>query len=216
MSNGKRIGRSAYWLRIVVLLVGILISLGFAFGAFISGNFAVALLCVALLLPAGIYYRVVQMRRCRDIGWPAFLPWAMFGVQMLFSLGTLGSLGSISDPAQLVTGSAVSLAVSLADFVFMVVIGCLAGQADSSDDPRAGFGGSVTLAHSGGAPAMGVAGSDGHDPFEDAIARAMDNYRRTGSAAPDLGQSASAPPVAEAAAQPAMPPRVAGFGRKAV
>lgn len=204
MGHGKQIGRSAYWLRIVVLFVAMMALLAFAFGAFVTGNFGTALLCVALFLPAGIYFRIVQMRRCRDIGWPAFLPWVIFGVLLLNTASTFSDVNSAS---QLMTGSAMSMVLSLADFVFMVVIGCIAGRSDAGRDPVKDTYGSVTLRHGGDAS---EGGDD--DPYGDVIARAMDNYRRTGSVTP--GQAA--PKVSQAAARPAIPPRVAGFGRKAV
>lgn len=207
MGHGKHIGRSAYWLRIVGLFVAMMALLAFAFGAFVTGNFGTALLCVALFLPAGIYFRIVQMRRCRDIGWPAFLPWVIFGVLML---NTASTFSNVTSAAQLMTGSAMSMVLSLADFVFMVVIGCIAGRSDAGRDPATDSYGSVTLRHGDD-----VSEGGGDDPYGDAIARAMGNYRRTGSAAP--GQAAPVVHKApQAAARPAIPPRVAGFGRKAV
>lgn len=210
--GGKRIGRSDYWLQIVLQFVGIIVLGTVAVYAFFSGRFMVAILCILMVIPLGIYFRVVQMRRCRDIGWPAFLPWLLFGLILLNMMSTFSNL---TDPSQLMTGSTLSMVLSLADFVFMIALGCVEGKRDGDLDPTERNKSSVTLRYSGATDDVSPAGDGGDDPFGDAIARAVDNYKRTGSAVPG-SNGAGAPRAAAPAALPAMPPRVAGFGRKAV
>jgi len=73
-----------------------------------------------------------MMRRCRDIGWPPFIPWLVFGIQMLigFTGGIRPTMGQVPSLPLL----AVPVAVGLIDFVFSIVIGCIA----SKDDDYAG------------------------------------------------------------------------------
>jgi uncharacterized membrane protein YhaH (DUF805 family) len=132
-----RIGRNKYWVMFVVNIVAVLVlGLG-ALGALAAGQFALAIILFLAIAPVGIYFRVVMMRRCRDIGWPAILPWLFFGAGILASFGNFGQLGSTT--ADLST-LGFQFLVSMADFVFMIVIGCIPGQSEGRADYETIFG----------------------------------------------------------------------------
>src|SRR6478752_3315858 len=94
-----QVSQGKYWaffganmISIPVLLVGGLVAL-------LHGSPGAGLLMIAAILPIGIYWRVIMMRRCRDIGWPAFLPWLSFGLQFVASYSATHSLRSGAPPA---------------------------------------------------------------------------------------------------------------------
>lgn len=121
----SRIGRSAYWTQFIVN-IGVIIALlvGMVMAA-MGGNLGVALLCFLLVAPVGIYFRVVMMRRCRDIGWPAFLPWVLFGAGILANVFRASQgLDGLRNPG----GGGLPMLIGLADFAFMIVIGCIQGR----------------------------------------------------------------------------------------
>jgi hypothetical protein len=121
----------------VVNIVAVAALLAGGFMAIFSGSFFLGVLLLIAIAPVGIYFRVVMMRRCRDIGWPAALPWIFFGAGMLVSFGTLSQMfGSRGELPSL----GLSWLVSLADLVFMVVIGCIAGRSGQGIDYEATFG----------------------------------------------------------------------------
>ena len=135
--DGRRIGRSGYWTMFVVNILAVTALLVGGFVAIFSGNFVLGILMLIAIVPVGIYFRVVMMRRCRDIGWPAALPWIFFGAGMFASFGTFSQvLGSRGELPTL----GLSWLVSLADFAFMVVIGCIAGRSGQGIDYEATFG----------------------------------------------------------------------------
>lgn len=216
VNDRRRIGQSGYWamlgvniLAIVALLVGGLVLL-------FSGAYVVGILVLLAIAPVGIYFRVIMMRRCRDIGWPAFLPWAFFGAAFLFNFGLFGG-GAGSSPGAL----ALPLLIGLADFVFMIVIGCIgskeAGGAYYEEVFGSGHAAPVRTGPASAGPAASAVPSyrdadpDGGDEqarWDAAIARALQ------------GQNAAADPARQRPRPVARPqgPRPAApvFGRRAV
>ncbi|MFM5884364.1 MAG: DUF805 domain-containing protein [Novosphingobium sp.] len=125
----SRIGRSGYWTAFVINIVAIVALIGACVAAAMSGHFAAAILLFLLVAPVGIYFRVVMMRRCRDIDWPAFLPWALFAAGILANLARASQgLEGLRNP----NAGIPALLIGLIDFGFMIAIGCI----DSKD--RAG------------------------------------------------------------------------------
>jgi uncharacterized membrane protein YhaH (DUF805 family) len=123
----RRIGQSAYWSYFGMNLI---IATGLFVGgiyAALSGALFTSLLCLLLTLPLSVYFRVIMMRRCRDIGWPSFLPWLLFGMAVLYGLKGSWSL----DLAHMFGPR---LALAMIDFVFQIVIGCIGSAAVSSGD----------------------------------------------------------------------------------
>ena len=206
--NSGRIGRSSYWTMFVVNVIGVIALVAGSIAAFVSNEFLVGILLILAIIPVGIYFRVVMMRRCRDIGWPAALPWIFFGAGMLASLtswgGILGSPASAQMPSL-----GLSTLVSLADLVFMIVIGCIRGGSAHDADYDAVFGSDefdtrVAIAARATRPAYRDEGDehgDGRDArWDAAIQNALSARAGGGGGAPRV----------------APPPRPAGFGRKPV
>ena len=139
--QGKPVcSQSSYWTQFTINFVAVLGLLSFSIYSLVTGHWSMALLAFVLVVPVGIYFRVVMMRRCRDIGWPPVLPWLFFGG------GILGNIGRITagSAAALKTGMlGLPLLIGLADIVFMIVIGCIATKRQDyaavfEDDPRVG------------------------------------------------------------------------------
>lgn len=216
-SEGARVNRSRYWLMFFVTMVASIVLIGVSIGAFANGSFGLGIIAFLLIAPLNIYFRVIMMRRCRDIGWPAALPWITFGLGIVASIFSFGSLATF-DPSLIMGGSGFSMLVSLADLVLMIALGSVRGRPQV--DYREVFDGygdqyrQPAQQRTGPRPAAGGGASGGGDAMDDAIARAVENYKRTGSAVPQ--QAGAAPsPVRQRAPQPA-PARAAGFGRKMV
>lgn len=133
VTDKSRIGRSAYWTAFIINIVAIIgLMIGMVTAA-LGGHFAMAILLFLLIAPVGIYFRVVMMRRCRDIGWPAFLPWALFGAGIVANLSRIGQgVEGLRDPG----AATLPLLVSLIDFAFMIVIGCIDGKDRGGDYAR--------------------------------------------------------------------------------
>jgi len=139
MADGEkdqsRVGRLTYWMYYLALTVSALFM--YAFGAYEFLKLHLFPIVFGFLAPTimWIYLRVIASRRCRDIGWPAILPWlgiALMAVCVFFSGMAAGS----NPAAALVTMGASTVVIMLvgaADFVFLIVIGCIAGADDSSD-----------------------------------------------------------------------------------
>lgn len=133
VTDTSRIGRSAYWTAFIINIVAIIaLMIGMVTAAF-SGHIAFAILLFLLIAPVGIYFRVVMMRRCRDIGWPAFLPWVLFGAGMLANLTRIGQgAEALRNPGS----GTLPLLVGLIDFAFMITIGCIQSQNRGGDYAR--------------------------------------------------------------------------------
>ena len=137
--QGKAVcSQSSYWTQFAINFVAVFGLLAFSIYSLFTGHWGAALLAFLLMVPVGIYFRVVMMRRCRDIGWPPFLPWLFFGGGMLGNLGRI----TAGSAAALKTGMlGLPLLIGLADFIFMIVIGCIASKRQNyaavfEDDPR--------------------------------------------------------------------------------
>ena len=199
-----RVSQSKYWalfgaymLAVPLLLVGGVVALS-------HSSIGVGLLMIAAIVPLGMYWRVVTMRRCRDIGWPTFLPWLSFGLQTLSSLSIRHAVTSGAVPV--LSLLLVPLLIAFTDFAFSIVIGCI--RTKEGVDYEAIFGdGPEPFRDS--RPAGAVPSSyEGPDRFDEAIARALEAHRR--------GESILDPAPPPRAA-PAMPGRPAGgFGRRVI
>jgi uncharacterized membrane protein YhaH (DUF805 family) len=186
--------------------------------AVLHGTFGTGLLMIAAILPVGIYWRVIMMRRCRDIGWPAFLPWLSFGLQFVASYSAMHSLQvmryGVPPSASMLS---MPLVMAFADFAFSITIGCIRSKAVVDyaavfgDAPGSyGPGPSSQAARSPGSPLLqpNSGGAEGRDRFDEAIARALEAHRR--------GESIIGSPPAPRPAQSDPPRRPGGFGRRIV
>lgn len=172
--NPGRVGQSRYWFMFVANMVAVTVLLVGGLAMLFTGAYIVALLMLFAVIPVGIYWRVIMMRRCRDIGWPAFLPWLFFGLQFVVSFTV--QLGSLTDPSNLSLLS-LPLLLATADFVFSIVIGCIGTKQEPDHHGRYGVGNDPRSARAG----HGSGESDeanGGDRFDDAIARALEKHRR--------------------------------------
>lgn len=217
------IGQRQYWAWFGLYIAAIVGLMGFALYSAISGELVTGVTAILVIAPLGIYFRVLMMRRCRDIGWPAFLPWLIFAASIGFSfIGGVGSLGDYGSPTSmktlLVSGLGLPLLLSLIDLGFTIAIGCIASKDEGEDYARI-FGGESQPARPMGyhqpdaylepRPA-GPTGEPNYDRFDEAIARALE-ARRSAEPAPAVPTPA-APEIAPSAHARA----VAGFGRKMV
>jgi uncharacterized membrane protein YhaH (DUF805 family) len=206
-----RVGQSRYWAFFGANMLLVPLMLGFGLYQIITGSFASGIVTILLIAPLGLYFRVIMMRRCRDIGWPAFLPWAFFGAQ--FFVYFAGPAGAMVGGMPSMSVLLLPMVLGLADFVFTVVLGCMRSRhvnyAPVFDDGAAPMGMTRPLTAS---PAAGPAlnsvspALDGPDldRFDAAIARALAAQR-------DGGAPATAGP---APAPAGMTRPASGFGRK--
>ena len=67
-SRKGRIGQSQYWAMFALYFVAVLGLGAFAIYSLVTLSFGQAIGSFLLIAPLGIYFRVVMMRRCRDIG----------------------------------------------------------------------------------------------------------------------------------------------------
>ncbi len=222
-SGNERVGRRKYWAMFFANIVAVIVLAFISLAALAGGEWMVAILCFVLIIPIGIYFRVIMMRRCRDIGWPPSLPWITFGLGVVASMWNFGNIGAglATDPASALGGVGFSWLVSIADFVLMITLGSIKGRSEMNYQDV--FGGDAPVRT---APAADYASQDraaglsalasedvaSGDAMDDAIARAVENYRRTGSAVP--GQAPVGASPRRAASTP--PTRQTGFGRKMV
>src|SRR5918993_2342985 len=196
--NTGRVSQSKYWALFGAYMVAIPVLLVGGFIAIFQGSFVLGVLMVIAIVPLGAYWRVIMMRRCRDIGWPAFLPWLIFIAQMFVSWGLPMSVGAGATPSMSLF--LMPLLLGLADFVFSIVIGCVRGK--QSVDYEAVFGDGPLQKTRPADTAYNEA--DEPDRFDDAIARALEAHRRGESV---LGAKPAPRPA------PALPGRpVGGFG----
>lgn len=217
-SHGKStIGRSGYW---ITFLITVVVSAGLLIGGLVillGGEWGLGLLMMAAILPISIYFRVVMMRRCRDIGWPAYIPWALLGVGILASIMTVGT--AFGDMDSITSGEINPLSaigalpgiITLVDFGVMITLGCIAGK--PAEDYGDVFGGesSGDFKRAGPAPASGEYESREQEEagWDEAIQRALDKQvdgqadgRAKGDLLPKPGQAVGTSP------------QKSGFGRK--
>ena len=203
-----RVSQGKYWAMFGGYMVAVPVLLGGGVYTMLQGSIGFGLLMIAAIVPLGIYWRVIMMRRCRDIGWPAFLPWAIFGLQFVLSFtGQASMLGGTTPSLSLLM---LPLLLGLVDFAFSIVIGCKRSKSEFDydavfDDYRGAYREEPQRTRPAG---VVPAGAGTGDRYDDAIARALEAHRG--------GESAlNARPAARPA--PAMPARVpVGFGRKMV
>lgn len=209
--EGRYIGQSQYWARFAVFMIGVPVLLGFGIYSLVVHDYGLGVLAILAVFPLSIWFRFVMMRRCRDIGWPVFLPWTAQGLQflmffVLFSGG--GSSGGGLGAVRAVSSG--SLLIGFADFVLVIALGCIGSK--NADHNYSDIFGGEPLDRSTAAVRRptGHAVPPGEHPDaarareDDAIARALDAHRR-GSVEP--APSLQTVPMSAA-------PRVAGFGRK--
>jgi uncharacterized membrane protein YhaH (DUF805 family) len=207
--RSRRIGQSAYWGRFAVFMIGVPLLLGFGIYSLFSRDYGLGIVAILAIFPLSIWFRFVMMRRCRDIGWPIFLPWSAQALQflMVFLLFTSGGLSGGMGAARTVSSG--SLLIGFADFVLVIVLGCVRSRHVDVDYAEV-FGGepAALRAHPSPAP-YGVAADDRPSAIqarEDAaIERALAAYRDRATE-PAAATPRPAPIVTA--------PRTTGFGRK--
>jgi uncharacterized membrane protein YhaH (DUF805 family) len=236
-----RIGQSKYWMYFggnLVLAPALLIG---GLYAMFSGSFGLGILSILLVLPLAIYFRVIMMRRCRDIGWPTFLPWLAIGFAVL--MGFMSGSRMTANPAHLYSSLGLPMFVNALDFIFMITIGCISSKAsyvDMLDDyippsrpspaplPRGYEGGGTAFAPTPARqpePARISSQSDETPEFEEKVLDRWDAAiaARLAAHSGDAGAGAAPQPAQEQAPRPAeyrpapaMHRPATGFGRKAV
>lgn len=233
----NRITRSRYWLAMLINCVAVTVLLVGGIMALFDGSYVLGIGMMLAIVPVGIYFRVIMMRRCRDIGWPAYLPWALFGAGILGFFITAGSsFGGISNALDGGVGAGSALSglsvipsiVGLVDFGVMIALGCIAGTPthDYSDvfgedpgafsgQPSGGFAGgsdgvsrrTAPAATAFASPSAETSSDDERGSWDSAIERALAKQK---NADVSVADSSGGPAPAES---PAMPQPV-GFGRK--
>jgi hypothetical protein len=210
--QGRRIGQSAYWARFAVFMIGVPLLLGFGIYSMFSRDYALGIVAILAVFPLSIWFRFVMMRRCRDIGWPIFLPWSAQALQflMFFMLFTSGGFSGGFAAARTVSSG--SLLIGFADFVLVIALGCMRSRQVDVDYAEV-FGGEPVAIRArpagtdyGIAPAEHPSATQARE--DAAIERALAAYR-SGAAAPTALSRPASGPVPVAAA-----PRASGFGRK--
>lgn len=188
-SGQGRVSQPEYWLYFAIymmLSIGSLISI-FYFAAQL--RISLTLFSAFVLFVGGLWFRVVEMWRCRDVGWPAAIPWLIFAAQFLF--GLIGGVSALSMVAMLIA----TLILGFIDFVFAVGIGFLPTQEVRQVDPS----NYTPIDYSG------FKKPDGRQAVSDLNETAMARIEK-----------AQAPKAAAVAIAPAavIAPQRAGFGRK--
>lgn len=215
--DAKRVSQGQYWalfgaymLAALILLVGGSVELARA-------SLGLGLLMIAAIVPLGIYWRVVMMRRCRDIGWPAFLPWLLFGLEFAASFSiTMSQLGARRGAAPDLSLAVLPLLLGLADFAFSIVIGCIGSKHQMDYETVFGDGpGYVQRPRVFADVPTGAdvqTGAGDPDQFDEVIARALEAHRRGESL---LGGVPRPAPAATSSPSPAA--RAPGsFGRRVI
>lgn len=208
-SRKGRVDRTQYWIWFGVYVVAVLGLIGFSLYSALTGDLVRAVTAILPLAPLGIYFRVIEMRRCRDIGWPAILPWLFFVIPIGVTF-TIRASGIGSDITTAIAALAVPVLISLIDFIFSIVIGCIATKPEGEDYAKI-FGDGPQIARPQAHEQPRSLGGPNHDRFDEAIARALE-ARRTAATEPAPALAPEPPAIAPTAHARA----VAGFGRKAV
>ena len=232
VSDRGRVGQSTYWAYFGGFIVLTVILIAVAIDAVINFSFGTAIVCALLVLPLGIYFRVIMMRRCRDIGWPASLPWVFVGAGIVVNMFARASLTGGAMPTS--GAMFLPLIVNLADFVFSIVIGCFPtkdsqvpyGEIFGPDDYVPGPAQRMPASRPGGgqwqqrtepaaahmvdrgapSPAMMATDEPDTDRYDAAIARALEAHRSK------VTEQQSSQPSSRP--MPTTPLRAGGFGRK--
>ncbi|MCJ2187567.1 hypothetical protein [Novosphingobium beihaiensis] len=210
--NRGKIGQGGYWRRFAVYMIGVPVLLVLGLVGIATREYAMGIALMLAILPLSIWFRFVMMGRCRDIGWPVWLPWTAQGLQILMLIMVLSSGALTKGPAALHTLSSGSLLIGLLDFALTIALGCV-GSKEAFDYDEIFGGDSLQRAakarsainyRTGNVPREFEAGAQREDRENAAIARALDTYRSGQTAA--ASQETSAPPPAGR--------RATGFGRK--
>lgn len=127
VDESGRIGQSGYWMWFGIYFIGTIALLVGGVLEIFKGAWISGALTILAVLPLGIYFRVIVMRRCRDIGWPAALPWMVFGLQITAGVMLRPRLGEA--PTAAIGMLAVPALLGLGDFVLTIVVGCLPTKA---------------------------------------------------------------------------------------
>jgi uncharacterized membrane protein YhaH (DUF805 family) len=243
ISNSSRVDRSAYWGYFgAAFILPILFLIGGIYSIF-NGSYMLGILAILAIVPINIYFRVIMMRRCRDIGWPSWLPWVTFAALFLTSYSAIG--GAIRGDMPSFGSFGLFNLFSIIDFGLMIAIGCVQSKTwtmpeyspddylpssrpvatirTSNDGFESQRPAPVGKSISGQFSALQDAypASSGPDELSDdsrhdkAIAQALAEYqaRQAGGAAPTQAQK---PEQMPAQTHSPAPPRAIGFGRKQV
>lgn len=203
VEDNSRVGRSTYWM----YYIGITVTTWamYAWAIYEVLKLETIPIVFGLIAPTilSIWFRVIAMRRCRDIGWPAFLPWLTIGLIVVCSIFSGMQAGFHPEAALATMGVTMILSglLGFADFVFLIVIGCL----DSA-------GGGYADAFAGG-PYEPEDLPDSPHGYVDVMGRSAAPARPARPLPKSYGEEEA--PVA-AAPQPALAPAVRGFGRRVV
>ncbi len=133
-SNSGRIGQTDYWIFFGVYFVLCIFLIVGSISALVNGSLGLALIAMLLIPVLNIWFRVIMMRRCRDIGWPTFLPWITFALSFLS--GFVGGASGGGAAAMLSGALIIPMILGLIDFAFMIAIGCISSQSFSMPDAR--------------------------------------------------------------------------------
>ncbi|MEJ2409772.1 MAG: hypothetical protein P8Y58_17915 [Novosphingobium sp.] len=191
-------------------MIGVPVLLVLGLVGIATREYGLGIALILAILPLSIWFRFVMMGRCRDIGWPVWLPWTAQGLQILMFFMILSSGALTRGPAALHTISSGSLLIGFLDFVLTIALGCVGGKENvdygeifgGDSLQRAAQARSAMNYRTGNVPKEVEADAQHGDREGAAIARALAAYR-SGQTAP---REAPAPrPVAH---------RAAGFGRK--
>jgi len=118
-----RVGQIAYWVWFGASIVVTLALCGAGVYELASGAVMMGFVLLILILPLSIYFRVIMMRRCRDINWPAFLPWVSLGICVL--AGTMSGWQAGATRQMPLSPPILPMILSLLDFAFVIVLGCI-------------------------------------------------------------------------------------------
>ncbi len=130
--DSGRIGQSAYWMYFGAYMIATPLLLVGGGYELITGKFGTGIICFILMLVGVMYFRVIVMRRCRDIGWPAFLPWVTLVLQM--GIGFMNGLSAGLDPVarhhHMATSPSLGLPLVLGfvDLIMAIVVGCIGSK----------------------------------------------------------------------------------------
>lgn len=214
----RAIGQSGYWSRFAVYMVGVPALLVFGVYSLATRDFGMGVLAIIAILPLAIWFRFVMMRRCRDIGWPTWLPWSAQALQILMGFMILSSGAMSGGIAALRTVSSGSMLIGFADFVLVIALGCIASQQAVDYDEI--FGGDPVRRPNTAEAVVTYREMPLEDERDEvrrreelAIARAVEAYRNGSAMVPIPATPPAAAPQRMAVPQ-GLAPRVAGFGRK--
>jgi len=143
VNDPSRVGRQTYWMYYVAIMVATWAMYGWAIYEYIKFQVVPIVFGVVAPLILSVYFRVIASRRCRDIGWPAILPWVTWLLPVVCGVisgmnaasHSLSAVGAQQAAALSGLGGAMifGMFLGLMDFVFQIVIGCIAGRDDGGD-----------------------------------------------------------------------------------